>query len=96
MPTFIDSDFGPIDLDKMEATGVSEGVAIFNPALKGKTIPGEGVCIVLAMKEAQLMVVLDDGRLAWKSASEVQLDWRYDFAKEQWVDGNGESLETGE
>jgi hypothetical protein len=92
MVTTIDSEFGPIDIEAAEAQG--RGVSnIFNPAIKGKLMGSEEPCIVLALEGEHLMIVNTDGKLAWYASSRVQLDWRYDYKTERWLDASGELLE---
>lgn len=92
MPTYVDSPFGPIDIDAREAQGMSN-VAIFNPALKGKIVPDEAPAIVLAVDAGELLIVDGNGKLAWLDVDRIQLDWSYDFKTEKWVDADGQSLE---
>jgi len=90
MPTFIDSDFGPISLDPNEVQPVS--LAIFNPAIKATLRPNGTPGIVLAIKDHSLLVVDGEGQLFWVDITQVQLDWRYNFKKDDWEDTSGESL----
>ena len=96
MATVVQSDFGLIDIDAQEVTGVNNGgAAIFNPAIRGTLLSNVEPCIVLALEAGLILVVDTNGKLRWEQAAAVQLDWRYDFKEEKWVDPAGESLEEG-
>lgn len=94
MVTTIESEFGLIDIEAREAlSAMSNGSGIFDPAIRGVTIEGGNPVIVLAMEGRDILTVTDDGKLVWVGTGSVQLDWRYDYKTEKWVDASGESLE---
>jgi len=94
MATVVETDYGPIDIETREATSsMSDGVAIFNPAIKATHITSGHPVIVLAVEGASVLTVDVDGKLHWIVTDKVQLDWRYDFKKEKWIDGAGVALE---
>jgi hypothetical protein len=95
MPTIVPSDFGDIDIDKREVVQVS-GAAIFNPAIRARIKGSETPCILLATDGSAMLVADNDGNLSWKDAAMIQLDWRYDYKTEQWVDLAGTPLEEPE
>lgn len=93
MATTVESDFGVIDLDAREATGMT-GVAIFNPALKG-TGPNNNPIIILGLDgDDHALIVTDEGKLRWVPVADISTDWHYDWKKETWVDGSGEPAES--
>lgn len=93
MATVVESDYGPIDIDKGEAIEMTTGAAIFNPAIKASVQPSGDPCIVLATDGPNILIVDVNGDLHWRGANGIRLDWRYDFKAEKWVDANGEALE---
>lgn len=93
MATLVKSDFGEIDIEAREAMN-SGGVAIFNPAIKATLTDGGNPVIILGVDGGQVLTVDVDGKLHWIPVTRVQLDWRYDFKKEAWVDGNNVNLEV--
>lgn len=95
MATVVPTPFGPVDIDTGEAQAVS-GAAIFNPAIRGVFADSGDPLIVLALDDVRLLCVNNNGQLGWYDAAEVILDWRYNYQREEWVDGAGVSLEAGE
>jgi len=97
MATTVDTPFGPVDVETGERSrGMTDAIAIFNPALKAMAVPAEEPIIVLAIGGTALLCVNVSGQMSWRDTDSVQLDWRYDFKTESWVDVNGESLEAAE
>lgn len=93
MATMVPSPYGPIDIETGEAISMN-GVTILNPAIKGSY--KENPSIILGIEADRALVVDVDGKLNWVPIKDVQLDWRYDFKAEGWVDATGETLEAAE
>lgn len=62
--------------------------------LRGRTDDGEPVLIVGFTAEGDQIVVFPDGRMQRISIGLVRSDWRYDEARNVWVDVNDAAAEA--
>lgn len=92
MPTFIDSPWGPIDVD--ERGLVNTGITMIEPAIRATDTGGNPI-ILLGLRDGEPSALIADvdGKLRWVELEKVQLDWRYDFKKEAWADTSGKLME---
>lgn len=92
MATTIDSPFGPIDIDAREAQGVSS-IAIIDPAIRAVDEGGNPIVLIVYEEGGRFLAIDANGKIVPKGLNHITTDWRYDFAKERWVDTNGHDLE---
>lgn len=96
MPTYVDSPYGPIDIEAREAHSTVSNIQVLSPAIKATDEADNPLILFMARDDGAFLAIDTNGRPEWKPYQDVQFDWRYDYKSESWIDSAGASLEISE